>query len=198
MRPRKARSPIAIIRHLAALVHDRSGSSALEMALIAPALVLMYCGSYVVSDMVTCGRKVSLSAHAVADLGSQYASLTSAQVTAILANSAYVMAPYNSSTASMRLSEIQVTDASHATVVWSQAQNGPILATGAIVNLPTGMAPVDMQPNVTTSTPGSYFIMGEITYPYAPSFGMGWIPAPNLYNRYFMLPRVSTTVQYLP
>ena len=193
-----ARTPARFARCVRTLAHNRSGVAYIEMALIAPVLLLMYCGSYVVSDMVTCGRKVSLSARTITDIGSQYASLTSAQAAAILSNSAYVIAPYDWTNASMRLTEIQVTDASHGVVVWSKAQNGTALVATAVVTLPTGMAPIDMQPNVATGTPGAYFIMGEITYPYTPAFGMGWLPSPNLYNRYFMLPRVSSSVQYLP
>ena len=187
-----------MMHHLRALARDRSGAALIEFALMAPVLMLMYCGAYVVSDMVTCGRKVSLAARTITDLGSQYASLTSAQAAAILTNSAYVIAPYSATNANMRVSEIQVTDASHAVVVWSNGPNGAALATGAIVNLPANMAPIDMQPNVATLTPGSYFIMGEVSYSYTPAFGMGWLPSPSLYNRYFMLPRVSTSVQYLP
>ena len=190
--------PSPMMHRLRTLARDRSGAALIEFALMAPVLMLMYCGAYVVSDMVTCGRKISLAAHTISDLGSQYASLTSAQAAAILTNSAYVIAPYSGTNASMRLSEIQVTDASHAIVVWSKAQNGSALVIGTIVNLPANMAPIDMQPNLLTLTPGSYFIMGETSYPYTPAFGMGWLPSPVLYNRYFMLPRVSTSVQYLP
>jgi Flp pilus assembly protein TadG len=187
-----------MMQHLRALARNRSGVAIIEFALVAPVLMLMYCGAYVVSDMVTCGRKVSLAARSITDLGSQYASLTSAQAAAILTNSAYVIAPYSSTNASMRISEIQVTDASHAIVVWSNAPNSTALAIGTVINLPKNMAPVDMQPNLLTLTPGSYFIMGEVSYSYTPAFGMGWLPSPSLYNRYFMLPRVSTSVQYIP
>jgi len=146
--------------------------------------------------MVTCGRKVSLTAHTITDLTSQYGSVSSANLTAVLSNSAYVLAPYSTATATLRISEIQVTDASHATVVWSQAQNGTALVVGTIVNLPTNMAPPLMVPNPTANpaTVGGYFIMGDISYPYVPAFGQGYLPSPTLYNRYFMLPRLSNSV----
>ena len=177
------------------LARDRSGVAFVEMALLAPVLFMMYTGAYVVSDMVTCGRKVSLTARTITDLTSQYGSVSTANLTAVLSNSAYVLAPYNSSNASLRISEVQVIDASHAKVVWSQAQSATPLAVNAVVTLPTNMAPSLMIPSDSNNHIGGYFIMGEISYNYTPLFGSGWIPSPALYNRYFMLPRLST---YIP
>lgn len=188
------------LRHLA---HDRSGVAYIEMALLAPVLLLMYCGSYVVSDMVTCGRKASLTARTITDLASQYGTISTTQAAAVLSNSQYVLAPYNSANAGMRVSEVQVVTASTAKVVWSQAQNATPLAVGTVVNLPTNLAPALMVPNTTTDTTdkahynnntGGMLVMGEISYAYTPAFGGGWLPSPNLYNRYFMLPRLTTTI----
>lgn len=178
------------------LARDCSGTALVEMAFVGPVLFLMFTGSYVVGDMVTCGRKVSLTAHTITDLTSQYGAVAPANLTAVLSNSAYVLAPYSTANATLRISEVQVTDASHASVIWSQAQNGTALIAGTIVNLPANMAPPLMVPNPAASPPtvGGYFIMGEISYPYVPAFGGGWLPSPNLYNRYFMLPRMSNSI----
>ena len=182
-------------RLVGALRRDTSGVAFVEMALLAPLLFLMYAGAYVVSDMVTCGRKVSLTARTITDLTSQYGSVSTTNLTAVLSNSAYVLAPYDATKAQLRISEVQVTDASHAKVVWSQAQNATALQVNAVVTLPANMAPSLMIPSSANNQTGGYFIMGEISYTYAPAFGGGWLPTPNLYNRYFMLPRLST---YIP
>lgn len=183
-------------RLLRTVLADRSGAAFVELALVAPVLVVFYCGSYVVSDMVTCGRKVSLAARTITDLTTRYGAVTSTDVTAVLSNSALVLAPYSSSTAAMRVSEVQVTDASHAKVVWSKAQNGAALTVGTTINLPANLAPPLMQPDttVTPNKPGAYFILGEVNYPYTPLFGGAILPSPTLYDRYFMLPRLSDQV----
>jgi hypothetical protein len=62
------------------------------------------------------------------------------------------------------------------------------------VTLPTNFAPTEMQPNPTTSTVGAYIVMGEVGYTYTPLFGGTILPSPTLYNRYFMLPRLTTQV----
>ncbi len=190
-----------VIRHLRVLGRDRSGTAMIEFAILAPVLFLMYTGSFVISDMVTCGRKVSLAARTITDLTSQYGSVSPSDLTAVLSNSAYVLAPYNSSNATLTISEVQVTDASHATVVWSQSQiNNQTAAgytVGTIVNLPVNLAPALMLPNPSTNpaTPGGYFIMGEISYTYTPLFGQSYVPPTKMYNRYFMLPRLTS---YIP
>lgn len=181
-------------RVLRCLRRDRSGVAFVELALVAPTLVLLYCGAYVVSDLVTCGRKVSLTAKTVTDLTTRYATVSSTDLTSIMSNSKLVLAPYSTSNATMRVSELQITDASHASVVWSQAQNATALTTGTIVTLPTNFAPTEMQPNPTTSTVGAYIVMGEVGYTYTPLFGGTILPSPTLYNRYFMLPRLTTQV----
>ncbi|WP_353230679.1 TadE/TadG family type IV pilus assembly protein [Novosphingobium sp.] len=191
--PRKSALP-RLIRAAQALARDRSGVAFVEMALLTPVLFLMYTGAYVVSDMVTCGRKVSLTARTITDLTSQYGSVSSANLTAVLSNSAYVLAPYNSANAGLRISELQVTDASHAKVVWSKGQNATALAVNAVVTLPTNLAPSLMIPSNANNQTGAFIIMGEISYAYTPAFGGGWIPSPALYNRYFMLPRLSTAI----
>jgi Flp pilus assembly protein TadG len=185
------------------LLRNRDGIAYIEFAIIAPVLMLMYCGSYVVSDMVTCGRKVSLTAHTITDLTSQYGSISTTQVTAVFTNAMYVLAPYNAGNATMRISEIQVTDASHASVVWSEVVTGTPsssntiatgLAAGTVVTLPTNLAPPLMVPSSSNNNTGAYFIMGEISYPYTPLFGSSWLPSPTLYNRYFMLPRLTSSI----
>ncbi len=188
------RSIAGLVRALRRLARDRAGVAYIEMALVAPVLLLMYCGAYVVSDMVTCGRKVSLTARTVTDLTSQYGSVSTANLVAVMSNSAYVLAPYNSANAGLRISEVQVTDDSHAKVIWSKTQNAPALAVGTVVNLPTKLAPPLMVPSSSNNQTGGYFIMGEISYAYTPAFGTGWLPSPNLYNRYFMLPRMSSSL----
>lgn len=183
-----------VLQGLRALAHDRSGVAYIEMAFLAPVMVLMYCGCYVISDMVTCGRKASLTARSITDLASQYGSVTTTQLTAVLSNAAYVMAPYDATIAGLRISEVQISDASHAKVVWSQGQNATALVAGTTVNLPANLAPTLMIPSSSNNQTGGMLIMGEVSYPYTPAFGQGWLPSPTLYNRYFMLPRLTTTI----
>lgn len=183
-------------RAMRALWTDCTATAVTELALVAPVLILLYCGAYTISDAAACNRKVSRVARTIADTTSRYAAVTNTDLTAILDNSALVLAPYKTAKGAMRITQVQVTDASHGKVVWSKAKNGAALTVGATVTLPTNLAPALMLPD-PTKTPaksGAFFLMGEVSYSYTPLFGAAIMPAPTLYSRVFMLPRLSDSV----
>lgn len=176
------------------MLPDISGAAIAEFALAAPVLVLFYCGAYTMSDAIACDRKVVRTARTLTDMTSRYAAVTNSDLQAILDSSAFVLAPYGGSAAWMRITEVQVTDASHAKVVWSKAKNGTALTVGTTLDLPTGLAPTLMQPDVSVGRAGSFFLLGEAGYTYTPLFGAAIMPKSDLYTRQFMLPRLSDSV----
>lgn len=54
-----------------------------EFALTAPFFIQLYRGSYQVNDAVGCNRRVTIAARSVADLTSQFATVTPASEAAI-------------------------------------------------------------------------------------------------------------------
>jgi hypothetical protein len=67
---------------------------------------------------------------------------------------------------------------------------------GNSVALTTNLVPQSMLPDktVTPNKPGAYFLMGEVSYPYTPQFGLGFISKITMNDRIFMLPRLSDQV----
>lgn len=176
------------------LAVDCAAVAVTELALAAPVLILLYCGAYTVSDVAACNRKVARVARTITDLTSRYPAVTNTDLTNILDSSALVLAPYATAKGSMRITEIQVTDASHGKVIWSKAKNGTALTVGTSVTLPTNLVPALMLPTTTPAKAGAYFLMGEVSYAYKPLFGATIISAPTLYSKIFMLPRLSDSV----
>jgi Flp pilus assembly protein TadG len=70
-----ARGPT--LRKLARLVRDRRGIAAVEFALIVPVMVTLCFGSVEVCNAVSLDRMVSLTAGTVANLVSQYTTISS-------------------------------------------------------------------------------------------------------------------------
>jgi Flp pilus assembly protein TadG len=64
--------PMPLLRRLSAsarrLACDARGVALVEFAICLPVLILLYLGAYVISDAITCNRKVTRSARAVTDL----------------------------------------------------------------------------------------------------------------------------------
>ncbi len=165
------------------LCRDRAGMAAVEFALLLPILLALFMVGLALSDGIACNRKVTSTAKSVADLTTRYASVTSSDVTTILAASAQILVPYDATRATVRVSEVLVTGGTSSTVVWSRASNGTALAANAAVPIPSGMAAT-----------GSYLILGEVSYAYTPLFTYGAAQPMTLYDRVFMSPRMSDSV----
>ena len=116
------------------------GAVIVEFAFALPLLVLMYTGGVYLSDMVGCKRKVTVATRSLVDLVSRTMSPTiiyndphSADAKSHLSASAVVLSPYKLDAATQQISLLRVCDATHAYVVWTQAQtqnvNGSVVTT---------------------------------------------------------------------
>jgi Flp pilus assembly protein TadG len=108
---------------------NNRGSVIVEFAFALPVLLLMYSGGWFVSDMIACNRKVTIATRSLVDLVTRttspaivYNNPQSANSTSYLSASAVVMSPYKLDNATEQVSLLRVCDATHAYVVWTQAQ----------------------------------------------------------------------------
>jgi Flp pilus assembly protein TadG len=111
------------------LARHKSGMALVEFALSLPVLIILYLGGYASLDMISCMRKVTTSTRSVVDLVGRtmspaiiYNAPQSANATTYLSASAVVLAPYKLNNATEQISLLRVCDATHAYVVWTQAQ----------------------------------------------------------------------------
>lgn len=111
------------------LAYNARGVAIVEFAIALPVLLLLYLGGCCLSDMIACNRKVTVATRSLVDLVSRTMSPTavyndpnSANATSYLSASAVVLSPYKLDVAAEQISLLRVCDASHAYVVWAQAQ----------------------------------------------------------------------------
>jgi Flp pilus assembly protein TadG len=168
---------------IAALHRHRAGMAAVEFALTAPVLILLFLGTFQVTDAVGAKRKLGIATRAIADLTTQYTSINASEADSILQSSNQIMAPYNAAPGTFVVSQIYVSPAGAATVQWSRARNGTARTTGASVTLPTGVAQND-----------SYVILAESSYPYTPTVGLAIVPTIAMNEQIYMYPRLSDSV----
>lgn len=180
MRPSAARRVLARFERFA---RDARAVSAVEFALVLPFMMTLFLGGVQISDAVAVGRKVTLASRAVADLTTQYVTITNAQMSQILNASASVMAPYSTANLVIVLSEVSVNASGQASVTWSQSLNGTALTVGQAVTLPTGMA-----------QPSTSVIWGQASYNYTPIYGNILTGPFTISDQIFMMPRLSATV----
>lgn len=165
------------------LVRDARGVAAVEFALIAPLLLLLYFGVVELTQGAMTQQRAAHTASAIADLVAQNQSITSAQISDIFSAGATLMYPYPTATLKMRVSSLTADASDNVTVAWSQASGMTALAKGAPVTVPADVIAAN----------GSA-IMGESQYTYTSVFGQ-IMPQPVVFNEvYYLQPRLSTTV----
>lgn len=172
-----------LLRRLFTLHHHSTGMAAVEFAMAAPFLILLFLGTFQLMDAVGTKRKIVIATRAIADLTTQYTSISSSEATSLLSSATQIMMPYDASPGTYTVSQIYVDAAGKATISWSKARNGTARAAGSTVTVPSGIAQKD-----------SYVILAESTYPYTPPLGKGLLPSITLTDAIYMYPRRSNSV----
>jgi Flp pilus assembly protein TadG len=165
------------------LLSDRRGVAASEFAMSLPFLVLLYIGGYQLSDAISAYRKVAVATRTMADLTSQYTSVSDDDVNTIMDASAQVLNPYKVSAAKITISQIAISSSGVATVDWSFGKNITKLTKGTPFTLPASVR-----------TPNSYVIVASINYTYTPVAASGMIGTIPMQDQIVMGPRSSVEV----
>ncbi|USI72211.1 TadE/TadG family type IV pilus assembly protein [Sphingomonas morindae] len=170
---------------LARLARAERGTALIEFTIVVPVMLILYVASVQVADAIACSRKVTITTRAVADLMAQNTSGTTskAEIQGMLAASTQVMAPFATSSAFIRLSEVTTDNQGVSRVVWSQAMNGAPLAANAVYPLPTAM-----------KIPGVYLLLAEVNYSYKPSVDFGFMTSKTLSDSIYMVPRNTNNI----
>jgi Flp pilus assembly protein TadG len=177
-----ASSALAIRARLSNFRSHEHAIAAVEFALVLPFMIALLLGGIEISNAVSVSRKVTLTAHSVADLVTQYSSISSTQMSTILGATSVIMAPYSSTNLTFSVTAVKTNASSVATVCWSTSSSVKV---GSTVTLPTSL----QQPNM-------YYVWGQAQYTYTPSLGYKLTGPINIYDQIYLSPRLSTTIPY--
>jgi Flp pilus assembly protein TadG len=169
--------------HLRRLRRREDGVSAVEFALILPAMLILFFGCVEVGDALTIDRKVAHVASTLSDLVTQSKSVTSTDMTNIFGAASLIISPYSSSTLKMKVSGVSVDSKGKATVTWSKAVNDTALTKGAAITVPAAIA-----------TPSTFVVVSEAHYPYTPTVGYVMTGTFDLTSTFYLRPRASDKV----
>jgi Flp pilus assembly protein TadG len=174
-----------ISSYLTQFANEQRGLAALEFAMLLPMMMTLYLGSVELSSGVAIHRKVTIAAHTIADLASQFTTIDNTDMTNILNAATDIIYPYPSANLQAVVSELSIDAQGQATVVWSQTLNGTARTVGSTVTIPTNLA-----------VPSTYLILGETSYNYAPSYGYVVTGTLTMSDQIYMRPRQSSSVAY--
>lgn len=111
-------------KHLALLakrfIGDKRGVAALEFALIAPVLILLYLGTVETTEGINVNKDLGRAATMVADLVTQQTTVTTAQLGDIMKIGQATVLPYRRDTPQITITSIDISAAGNATVLWSR------------------------------------------------------------------------------
>ncbi|NHN88499.1 TadE/TadG family type IV pilus assembly protein [Acetobacter conturbans] len=175
----------------------RDGVAAIEFALLTPILIVMIIGGATVEEAIVVSRKVTAAAHTLANVTTQYTSVSTDDLSLVLSASTLVLEPYPSTPAKLIVSELSVTSDGTGTVVWSNAVNTTARAVGSTISVPAtavSSSSSDSSSSSSTTSTTTYLIYGEVTYDYTPRMANAYISGIQFSESLFMVPRRSDSI----
>lgn len=174
------------LRSLREIRRDTAGVSAIEFALIAPVLVLLYFGGVELSFLLQADRRVTTVTATIGDLTSRETVITDARRDDIFAASQILFAPLDGPTARMRISNLIADPTGDVvTVDWSVSTiNFSSRAVGSTINdIPEGVIAAN----------GSV-VMAEVEYPYEPVIDFLKLGDQTLTDTFYLRPRRTNRI----
>lgn len=168
------------------LAIDTRGAAAVELSIIAPAIIALFFGTTELSQAVAVDRKVTTTARALSDLVAQSTTITDADMSNIFDATSSIMTPYATSPLSARVSAVNVNAAgTGATVGWSNATGTglPARGVGTAVTIPAALRVANTQ-----------VIWSEISYGYTSPIAHFIVGTLTLTEQFFARPRQSVTI----
>lgn len=154
--------PLADMMRLRRFWSDRRGVSAVEFALIAPILIMIYLALAELTLGMMASRRTSHLAATIGDLAAQSENLTDTNVTDLWAIGTSMMQPFDTGiNLKMRLSSVTMGADSKARVIWSKGQNMVGYTPGTVIG------------TISTSqiASGESLVMTEVEYDYDSPIG---------------------------
>lgn len=176
-------------RPLLGFWRDKRGVSAVEFALIAPVMIVMYCGLAEVTQAMMAQRRLSNIASQIGDLVAQSNQTGPNKMADVFTIGTIIMAPFPTSALKMCVASITSDSTGKDTVIWSQASA-------------TGMSSCPTQGAVLTTVPvgvlpaSQNVIMARASYDYASPIKLV-LPSTITFQRTFYLrPRKVDSVTW--
>ena len=202
-------------RRLTGFLRCQSASVAIEFAMVAPVAILLYVGAAEITDGVMASRRVTVVAKTLSDLVSLQGTttqktstptpgnaVTATTLSSLLTSAAAILVPYPTSSLTMTISAIDVTNTAGGTccsalVRWSYTQGGTLRPCVAqITALPStsdyspNQIPSSLLPSGTQLPSPFYIVVADVGYTYQPVMSKNIINfAPVMQRTRYMFPR---------
>lgn len=177
---------------LKAFWRDRRGVSAIEFALIAPVLIVMYCGFAETTQAMMAQRRLSNIASQVGDLVAQGTQTGPKQMTDIFNIGNVIMAPYPTATLKICIYSVTSDASGKDTVAWVSTNTAGV----GMANCPKqGATVTDVAVGVLPASQS--VIVSRCTYDYTSPIQLVMPTTMTFKRNYYLRPRRSDSVAWI-
>ena len=176
--------------NLTRLIKNKSGIGAVEFALLAPVLLMLYFSTFELTVAFTVFGRVSRTSSTIADLIASQTQVDKNYLGTMPDVMASIMAPYTASaSSSLKMSGIKLDGAAKATIDWSlDKTKGRPYVVGAATTIPDDL-----------KVANTYLIRSELAVPYStliyiPGLAYSKLNSMTFTKVYYFAPRLGTTV----
>jgi len=163
------------------------GVAAIEFAAILPVLSIIFLATFDGGRAIATYMKVRAATYSLASITNQYATIASTDMSGIMLATSVVMAPYNTATPSVTISQIQINSSGVAKIEWSANQGGTAHTVGTTVSPPSAMV-----------VNGSYLVLAEVSNTFTPMFGFFGSGGITFSDNLYVTPRSVSCIVYTP
>lgn len=165
-------------RGIKGLWYNEKGVSAVEFALIAPVLVLIYFGCIELSLLMRADRHVTSTAASLGDLTARLITVSDQDMMELYNAAEVMMQPYSAQSARMRITSVVDNGNGETRVAWSDALNIDPYTPNATITVPEGLVP----------SPGSV-IIAEVEFDYESRLGFVLNTSRTVKDVFYLRPR---------
>ncbi|MBS0332352.1 MAG: pilus assembly protein [Proteobacteria bacterium] len=164
-------------------LRDTRGLAAVEFALLAPIMVLLYFGLAEFTMALMAQRRVAHVASVVADLVSQTPQIKNSQVTDIFTVGGSILSPFPSTPLKLRITSVVADSKAVPKVSWSKGQGMSALAANTVVTVPNNLLAA-----------GDSVVMADVEYDYTSPLQIVLPNALAFTSTFYLKPRASPSV----
>lgn len=164
-------------RNVRGIIRAKDGISAVEFALIAPLMMLVYFGCIELSLMMVLDRKVTTSTATLGDLTARASEVSNTDLDEIFQATRMIFEPNDITAARMRISSVY-DDNGTTKVAWSEACSMTPYIADAPITVPADIVPAN-----------GTVIFAEIEYDYNSALGYFFTTSKLLKDEFYLRPR---------
>lgn len=180
-----------MLRILRRFAKARDGLAALEFALIAPIMIVIFFGSVELSSALDCNTRVARVSFTIADLVAQSTTVSTSDTTNIFNCANAILYPFSSSSAQMIVTSITYDTTGKSTVAWSDAYN-----TSKRTSVPSSFTSSLMLKDSSGNIIAGSVIYSEVSYSFSSPLKYFLGSTTTLTSSFFTKPRRSTSVAH--